>query len=172
MNHVALQPIHVAERPRWELEAFHRSPSYRMDLVALFTMLEELPFRSMLDVGSGTGLVVREARGRHPGRRIDGVERFDFGAAAAKRRLRKRYDVMTAVHALNHVPHLDRAAATMAEHLTAGGHVVVVNPNPAFTWIGVEYLDPRILDRVMAPHGLRRMRRLEYGNELLVYRKN
>lgn len=141
-----------------------------MDLVALFTMLDELPFRSMLDVGSRTGLVVREARGLHPGRRIDGVDRFDFGAGA--RRLRKRYDVMTAVHALNDVPHLDRAAARMAEHLTAGGHVVVVNPNPAFTWIGVEYLDPRTLDHVMAPHGLRRVRRLEYGNELLVYRKN
>ncbi|MDI1430023.1 class I SAM-dependent methyltransferase [Polyangium sorediatum] len=172
MNQLALQTLHVSEGPRWELEAFHRSPSYRMDLVALFTMLDELPFRSMLDIGSGAGLVVREARGRHPGRRIDGVERSDFGAGAAARRLRRRYDVMTAVHALNHVPHLDRAAAKMAERLTAGGHVVIVNPNPAFTWIGVEYLDPRTLDSVMEPHGLRRLRRLEYGNELLVYRKN
>jgi hypothetical protein len=143
-----------------------------MDMAALFTMLDELPFRSMLDVGSRTGLVVREARGRHPGRRIDGVDRFDFDAGTSGIRLRRRYDLMTAVHALNHVPHLDRAAANMADHLTAGGHVVVVNPNPAFARLGVEYLDSRALDRVMAPHGLGRVRRLEYGNELLVYRKN
>ncbi|MRG92967.1 class I SAM-dependent methyltransferase [Polyangium spumosum] len=175
MEHVVLPTARVAaplEGYRPELEPFHPSASHRMDMAALLTMLDELSFRSMLDVGHRTGLVVREARERHPGRRIDGVDRFDFGAGEAARRLRRRYDVITAVHTLNQATNLDRAAANLADHLTAGGHLLIVQSTPASAGLGVKYLDPRELDLALSPHGLRRMRRLEYGNELLVYRKD
>lgn len=133
-------PAFDREAYRAKLQRFNASDNYRLDLARLFAELGRRPFTAMLDAGCGNGTFVEQVRAAHPDRRVDGLDRHDFGArdcmvadlcAATAPRL-GRYELVTFVHSINHVADLGLALGRVAAAMPVGGRIVIVNPNPAF----------------------------------------
>ncbi|MDI3289285.1 methyltransferase domain-containing protein [Polyangium sp. 15x6] len=177
---------------RRKLDAFNHSHNYRMDLDALFSVVREMSFTAILDVGCGTGFMVREARKRHPACRVEGIDRFDFDGegcwvadvCSVDFSWQRRYDLLTMVHAINHLVDLERAIENLNVLLEPGGHLLIANPNPAFVKIirtlnayghletrggddtVVAYLGAAEIDRVVNRCGLDRVLHREYGEAI------
>lgn len=104
-------------------------------------ILDSLPRRpaSALDVGAGEGHMVHALRQR--GLAAEGVEPFPTGRQAARERYGialfeappayRRFDLITLVHALEHVPDPVATLARLAELLEPKGLVFIEVPNAA-----------------------------------------
>ena len=104
-------------------------------------IVESLPRRpaSVLDFGAGEGHLVHALRRR--GLVAEGVEPFPAGRQAARERygielleeppVHGRFDLVTLVHALEHVPEPVATLARLAERLAPGGQVFIEVPNVA-----------------------------------------
>lgn len=123
-----------------KLKHFNASNNYRIDLDHLLLVLDRIPFASLLDVGCGTGYFMDLVRQRYHEPRIEGVDRFDYGAAnctitdicATNFGWKRQYDVVTVIHAINHFAELDIALSRLAMLTNPRGHLVILTPNPAF----------------------------------------
>lgn len=126
-----------------KLRRFNASKNYRIDLDHLLPILDRIPFTSLLDVGCGTGYFVDVVRRRYDTPRVDGLDRFDYGAVgcaiadicAAKFSWERCYDVVTIIHAVNHFVELDIAVSRIATLIKPGGYLLMLTPNPAFVRI-------------------------------------
>jgi len=104
-------------------------------------IIESLPRRpaSVLDFGAGEGHLVHALRQR--GLEAEGVEAFPTGRQAARERYRielleeppahRRFDLVTLVHALEHVADPVATLARLAERLEPKGLVFIEVPNAA-----------------------------------------
>ena len=104
-------------------------------------IVESLPRRpaSVLDFGAGEGHLVHALRRR--GLAAEGVEPFPAGRQAARERygielleeppVHGRFDLVTLVHALEHVPDPVATLARLAKLLEPGGQIFIEVPNAA-----------------------------------------
>lgn len=128
------------EAYRKKLDRFNASENYRVDMEHAHRVMSGLCFGSLLDVGCGTGYFMDEAGRRFPRATIAGVDAHDWGAApcmiadigSEHFRAGRTYDLVTMVHSVNHIGDLETAIANIGDLLSDGGHLLVLNPNPAF----------------------------------------
>lgn len=128
------------QRYEEKLRRFNASLNYKTDIDHILGELEKLPYASLLDIGCGTGHFVNLLRRRHPDRKIDGFDRFNYGGTncatvdicATRFNWEDQYDVVTVIHAINHFAELDVALSRLSLLTKPQGHVVILTPNPAF----------------------------------------
>lgn len=122
-----------------------RSPAHRVQERRLRSLLAELEFQTVLDVGCGSGRIARIIAGIRPGARITGIdlspdriERARLAVPAAEFlattvqafQTRRRFDLVIAVELLMHVPpgEVDDVAAKLRRLSTR--HLVTVDWTP------------------------------------------
>lgn len=109
--------------------------------------------QSMLEVGCGTGFVLRGVRNAFPHMRLVGGELFQAGLAVAAQRVpdaelleldardlpfRAEFDIVGAFDVLEHIDDDERALAAMYEALRPGGGLVVTVPQHPGLWSAVD----------------------------------
>lgn len=109
--------------------------------------------QSMLEVGCGTGFVLRGVRDAFPNMRLVGGEPFEAGLAVAAQRVpdaellkldardlpfREEFDVVGAFDVLEHLDGDERALAAMYGALRSGGGLLVTVPQHPRLWSVVD----------------------------------
>jgi SAM-dependent methyltransferase len=127
--------------------------------------------QSMLEVGCGTGFVLRGVRDALPQMRLVGGEPFEAGLAVAAQRVpdaelmkldarelpfREEFDVVGAFDVLEHIDDDERALAAMYGALRPGGGLLVTVPQHPRLWSAVDEYS----------HHVRRYRRDELPTKL------
>jgi SAM-dependent methyltransferase len=143
-------------------EAFHHLPQAEeksfwfrsRNAVIIWALRRYFPnAQSMLEVGCGTGFVLRGVRSAFPQMRLVGVEPFQAGLAVAAQRVpdaelleldardlpfRAEFDIVGAFDVLEHIDDDERALAAMHEALRPGGGLVVTVPQHPRLWSAVD----------------------------------
>jgi SAM-dependent methyltransferase len=109
--------------------------------------------RSMLEIGCGTGYVLRGVRSAFPDMRLVGGELFPAGLAVAAQRVpdaelleldarelpfKAEFDVVGAFDVLEHIDEDERVLAGMYEALRPGGGLIVTVPQHPRLWSAVD----------------------------------
>src|SRR5207244_1562327 len=105
--------------------------------------------RSYLEVGCGTGYVLRAVRDAFPGLRVEGSELFEEGLAIARRRLpevplhrldarhspfRDAFDVLGSFDVLEHIEEDETALEQLRATVRPGGGVLLTVPQHPWLW--------------------------------------
>ena len=116
-------------------------PTARHTRRFIFSLMKGLSFRTVLDAGCGTGILLQQISEAYPRTHLTGSEYASQGLEFAKRRLPHaefhvldlsravlpgKYDLVTCIDVLEHIPE-DRAALRNLKTMTAG-HLILSVP--------------------------------------------
>jgi trans-aconitate methyltransferase len=130
---------------RWDdMKVF--GPTARHTRRFIFSLMQSLPFQSVLDAGCGTGILLQQIAEAYPETRLTGSEYALQGLAFAQKRLPDAefhvldlsletlpgtFDLVTCIDVLEHIPD-DRAVLNNLRNMTAGHLILSVPLGPLF----------------------------------------
>jgi 2-polyprenyl-3-methyl-5-hydroxy-6-metoxy-1,4-benzoquinol methylase len=155
----------------------------------LATILAPLEPRSVVDVGCGTGHLLRFVVERMCGtpQRIVGIDHSDAGLRRARELLPsatwrvediydlsldgERFDLVLCTEVLEHLHDPEEVVRVLRSLCATGGRVAITVPDGARdSWEGhVNFWDQDELRAFLAPHGLDRIVRIDRGKTLLAW---
>ncbi len=146
-------PLFAAETRHFWFEARNRCIS-----AAIASLDGRGSVREVLEVGCGTGAVLRQLKASLPGARVVGMDLFEEALDLARRRFdgplvradvlkscfRRPFDLVGAFDVIEHLDDDVSVLRTLAEYLCPGGHLLVTVPAHTSLW---SYFDDVALHR-------------------------
>lgn len=110
-------------------------------------------FRTLLEIGCGTGFVLTAIHAKYPAAKLVGTDYYDEGLIFAQQRMpdctfmqldaqimqtEPKYDVISAFDVLEHIPNDELVLQNVARALTPGGFMLVTVPQHPWLWSYVD----------------------------------
>ena len=123
-----------------KLDKFNQSDNYRLDIDELLLELSKFNFKSILDIGCGTGYLVKMLKNNYPNYIINGIDKFSFGKmdhdildiSDQNFKYNKKFDIIIMMHSINHISNVKIACNNINNLLNYGGKIIIINPDRDF----------------------------------------
>lgn len=123
-----------------KLDKFNQSDHYKLDIDELLSELSKLSFKSILDIGCGTGYLVKMLKNNYPKYTIKGIDKFSFGKSDhdvldisnQNFKYNKKFDIIIMMHSINHISNVKIACNNLNNLLNHNGKIIIINPDRDF----------------------------------------
>ncbi len=123
-----------------KLDKFNQSDHYKLDIDELLLELSKFSFKSILDIGCGTGYLIKILKNNYPNCTINGIDKFLFGKidhdvldiSDQNFKYNKKFDIIILMHSINHISDVKIACNNLNNLLNHGGKIIIINPDRDF----------------------------------------
>ncbi|MAG47185.1 hypothetical protein CL617_01145 [archaeon] len=126
-----------------KLNKFNQSRIYKSDVEELLLELSKLKFKSILDLGCGTGYLMNVLKKTYSDCIFKGIDKFSFSVtnhdvldiSNPNFEYDEKFDVIIMMHSINHISNLEIACNNINNLLNNNGKIVIINPGKNFMGI-------------------------------------
>jgi 2-polyprenyl-3-methyl-5-hydroxy-6-metoxy-1,4-benzoquinol methylase len=123
-----------------KLDNFNQSDNYQLDVNEILSELSKFSFNSIMDIGCGTGYLIKILKKVYPACILKGMDKFQFGTtnhdildiSNTNFKYNQKFDVIIMMHSINHIVNLKIACNNINNLLNKGGKIIIINPGKNF----------------------------------------